>query len=31
MEDAAADLGEFRNKRAGIPAGQGRSVYLSCQ
>jgi hypothetical protein len=31
MQDAAADLGEFRNKRARIPAGQGRSVYLGGQ
>jgi hypothetical protein len=30
-EDAAADLGEFRNQRTGIPASQGRGVYLRSQ
>jgi|HubBroStandDraft_6_1064221.scaffolds.fasta_scaffold390067_2 hypothetical protein len=31
MEKAAADLGKFRNERIGIPAGQGRGVYLCGQ
>jgi hypothetical protein len=31
MEHAAADLGTFRNERAGIPAGKGRGVDLGCQ
>jgi len=30
-EDAAADLCEFRNERTGIPASQGRCVYLRGQ
>jgi hypothetical protein len=30
-EDAAADLCEFRNERAGVLAGQGRGVYLRGQ
>jgi len=31
MENAAADLGKFRNERTGIPASEGRGVYLRGQ
>jgi hypothetical protein len=31
MEHAAADLGKFRNERAGIPASKGRGVDLGGQ
>jgi hypothetical protein len=31
MENAAADLGKFRNECIGIPASQGRGVYLCGQ
>jgi hypothetical protein len=31
MEDPAADLGKFRNKRTGIPASEGCGVDLGGQ
>jgi hypothetical protein len=30
-EEPAADLSEFRNQRTGVPASQGRGVYLRGQ
>jgi hypothetical protein len=31
MQDAAAEFGKFRNERIGVPASEGRGVYLGRQ